>query len=49
MRRKDGDMSRAVSVIEMSRQEVAFMEKAREIKGLESLEGDFYTKFKPEN
>lgn len=33
----------------LSRQEVAFLEKAREIKGLESLEGDFYTKFKPKN
>lgn len=33
----------------LPRQEVAFLEKAREIKGLESLEGDFYTKFKPNN
>lgn len=33
----------------MPRQEVAFGEKARKIKGCGSLEGDFYTKFKPEN
>ena len=32
-----------------SRQQVAFGEKARKIEGLESLEGDFYTRFKPEN
>lgn len=26
-----------------------FWKSAREIEGLESLEGDFYTRFKPEN
>ena len=31
----------------MSRQQVAFGKKARKSKGLESLEGDFYTRFKP--
>lgn len=29
----------------MSRQEVAFLEKSRKIKGCGSLEGDFYTRF----
>ena len=32
----------------MSRQEVAFMEECRKIKGCGSLREDFYTKFKPE-
>lgn len=32
----------------MSRQEVAFRKECRKIKGLESLEEDFYTRFKPE-
>ena len=33
----------------MSRQEVAFLEECRKIKGCGSLREDFYTKFKPEN
>ena len=33
----------------MSRQEVAFSEECRKIKGCGSLREDFYTKFKPEN
>jgi len=33
----------------MARQQVAFREKARKIKGCGSLEEDFYTRFKPEN
>ena len=33
----------------MSRQEVAFSEECREIKGPGSLREDFYTKFKPKN
>lgn len=35
-------------IVHLPRQEVAFWEKARKIEGLESLEGDFYTRFKPE-
>ena len=31
----------------LARQQVAFREKARKSEGLESLEGDFYTRFKP--
>ena len=42
-------MSRAASVIEMSRQQVAFLEKCRKIKGCGSLREDFYTRFKSEN
>ncbi len=33
----------------MSRQEVAFAEECRKIKGCGSLREDYYTKFKPEN
>ena len=33
--------------MDMSWQEVAFLEKAWEIKGYGSLREDFYTKFKP--
>lgn len=33
--------------LHLSRQQVAFREKARKFEGLESLEGDFYTRFKP--
>ena len=33
----------------MTRQEVAFWKMARKSEGLESLEGDFYTRFKPKN
>ena len=33
----------------LSRQEVAFLEKSRKMKGPGSLREDFYTKFKPEN
>ena len=33
----------------MPRQEVAFLKKSRKIKGCGSLEGDFYTRFKPKN
>lgn len=33
----------------VSRQEVAFSEERRKIKGFGSLREDFYTKFKPEN
>lgn len=40
-------MSRVGSVIEMSRQQVAFLENCRKIKGCGSLEGKFYTRFKP--
>ena len=40
-------MNRVGSVIEMSRQEVAFREECRKIKGLGSLRVDFYTGFKP--
>ncbi len=32
----------------MSRQQVAFLEECRKIKGCGSLEEDFYTRFKPE-
>jgi len=32
----------------MSRQQVAFLEECRKIKGFGSLKEDFYTKFKPE-
>ena len=39
----------AVRNVGMARQEVAFREKCRKIKGCESLREDFYTKFKPEN
>jgi len=35
--------------MKVSRQEVAFWEECRKIKGCESLIEDFYTKFKPEN
>ena len=35
--------------VHLARQEVAFFEKAREIKGCGSLKRDFYTKFKPKN
>lgn len=33
----------------LTRQEVAFSEECRKIKGYGSLEGNFYTRFKPEN
>ena len=33
----------------LSRQDVAFLEKCREIKGCGSLREDFYIKFKPKN
>ena len=33
----------------MTRQQVAFREKARKIKGCGSLREDYYTKFKPKN
>jgi len=33
----------------MSRQEVAFSEEYRKIRGYGSLREDFYTKFKPKN
>ena len=33
----------------ISRQEVAFREECRKIKGLGSLKEDFYTKFMPKN
>ena len=33
----------------MPRQQAAFPEECRKIKGCGSLEGDFYTKFKPKN
>ena len=32
-----------------TRQEAAFLEECRKIKGCGSLKVDFYTKFKPEN
>ena len=32
----------------LPRQQVAFREKARKSEGVASLEGDFYTRFKPE-
>jgi len=35
--------------IQMTRQEVAFSEECRRIKGCGSLKVDFYTRFKPEN
>ena len=34
--------------MQMSRQQVAFEEKARKIEGCGSLEEDFYTGFKPD-
>ena len=34
---------------EMARQQVAFLKECRKIKGCGSLEGEFYTRFKPEN
>lgn len=37
------------STICLSRQQVAFMEECRKIKGCGSLREDFYTKFKPKN
>ncbi len=40
-------MIRVVSVIEMTRQQVAFGEKARKSEDMESLKEDFYTRFKP--
>ena len=33
----------------MPRQEVAFLEECRKIKGCGSLREDFYTRFKPKN
>ena len=33
----------------VSRQEIAFREECRKIKGFGSLREDFYTKFKPKN
>lgn len=42
-------MSRVGSVIEVSRQEVAFLKECRKSKGYGSLRENFYTKFKPEN
>ena len=36
-------------LIYLPRQEVAFREECRKIKGFGSLREDFYTKFKPEN
>ena len=37
------------SIIHLPRQEVAFLEECRKIKGCGSLKEDFYTRFKPEN
>ena len=36
-------------IVLIARQQVAFLEKCRKIKGFGSLREDFYTKFKPEN
>ncbi|MBQ2407264.1 MAG: hypothetical protein II312_11480, partial [Lachnospiraceae bacterium] len=37
------------SIIHLSRQQVAFSEECRKIKGFGSLRVDFYTRFKPKN
>lgn len=44
-----GVRNRRDSCFGVSRQHVAFLDKARKFEGLESLEGDFYTRFKPKN
>ena len=42
-------LNRDKSIICLSRQKVAFLEKCRKIKGCGILREDFYTKFKPKN
>ena len=45
---KKGKKNYVKSTFHLPRQQVAFWEKARKSEGLESLEGDFYTRFKPD-
>ena len=42
-----GIILRVERAFDLPRQQVAFREKARKIKGCGSLNEDFYTKFKP--
>ena len=37
------------NTIHLPRQQVAFLEECRKIRGCESLREDFYTRFKPKN